>query len=91
METNIVSVKYEDNFEPKTFSGKAYSYFTSLKLEIGDLVQAPTQYGEKIARVTKTNIPEVDIENIKPYMKLIVKKIDKDKYLNNNEILEDAA
>ena len=36
--TNIVSVKYEDRYMPKTFSGKAYSYITAIPLEVGDLV-----------------------------------------------------
>ena len=30
MQTNIISVKYEDKFKPKTFSGKAYSYYTAV-------------------------------------------------------------
>lgn len=91
METNIISVKYEDSFEPKTFCGKAYSYFTALKLSVGDLVEAPTQYGTKIARVSRINVPEIEIQNIKPYMKLIVKKINKNRYLNYDEVLEDVA
>ena len=44
--TNIVSVKYEDRYMPKTFSGKAYSYITAIPLEVGDLVVAPTSYGD---------------------------------------------
>ena len=46
MNTNIISVKYEDRFMPKTFNGKAYSYITQVNVEIGDLVIAPTAYGE---------------------------------------------
>ena len=91
MQTNIVSVKYEDKLEPRTFGGKAYSYFTEVKLEVGDLVKAPTRNGLNIARVTKVDIPEDKIENIKPYMKTITKKIDRDRYLNFAEILEEVA
>ena len=46
MNTNIISVKYEDRFMPKTFNSKAYSYITRVNVEIGDLVIAPTAYGE---------------------------------------------
>lgn len=91
METNIISVKYEDNFSPKTFVGKAYSYYTNIKLKVGDLVIAPTAYGEKVARVSEINIPEEKIESIKPYLKTITFKIDKQKYLETYKISEKAA
>ena len=78
---SIISVKYEDYFEPKTFSGKAYSYYTNKKVEIGDLVIAPTAYGKKIARVSEIDIPEWKVENIKQYLKVIIQIIDKDAYL----------
>ncbi len=91
METNIISVKYEDNYEPKTFSGKAYSYYTNKNVEVGDLVIAPTAYGEKIARVSEINIPECKIEMIKPYLKTITQTIDKELYLQTNQIQEKAA
>lgn len=91
METNIISVKYEDKYMPKTFSGKAYSYYTAIDVEVGDLVIAPTASGDKIARVSEINVPEYKIENIKPYLKLITDKIDKNKYLQATEILVEAA
>lgn len=91
METNIISVKYEDTYTPKTFGGKAYSYYTDIVVYVGDLVIAPTSYGEKIARVSEINIPEEKIESIKPYLKIIKQKIDKQKYLDTNEILQEAA
>lgn len=91
METNIISVKYEDNFEPKTFGGKAYSYYTAIKVKVGDLVIAPTSYGEKIARVSEINIPEEKIESIKPYLKTIKLRIDKQKYLETDEVLQEVA
>ncbi len=91
METNIISVKYEDNYEPKTFGGKAYSYYTAIDVKVGDLVIAPTSYGDKIARVSEINIPEYKLEMIKPYLKLITDKIDKQKYINDNQIMKEAA
>lgn len=91
METNIVSVKYEDRYVPKTFSGKAYSYITAIPLEVGDLVVAPTAYGEKIARVSEINIPEFKVEFMKANLKLITEKIDKQKYLQENKVLKEVA
>lgn len=93
MQTNIVSVKYEDNYMPKTFGGKSYSYYinNNINVEIGDLVIAPTAYGEKIARVSEIDIPEYKIISIKPYLKTINTKINKEQYLNSNEVLSEVA
>ena len=91
METNIISVKYEDNYMPKTFSGKPYSYYTTIPVEVGDLVIAPTANGDKIARVSEINIPEYTVEFFKASLKLITDKIDRKKYLQSNEILKEVA
>ena len=91
MGTNIVSVKYEDKYNPKTFSGKAYTYVTAISLKVGDLVVAPTAYGEKIARVSQVNIPEFQVEFMKANLKLITEKIDKQKYLQEDKISKEAA
>lgn len=91
METNIIGVKYEDKFVKRTFGGKSYSYFTNLKLDIGDIVEAPTQFGTSIARVSRINVPPQEIESIKSFMKVISKKLNKDRYLNFAEVLEEAA
>ena len=91
MQTNIISVKYEDKFNPKTFSGKAYSYYTAVDVSVGDLVIAPTSYGDKIAIVSEINITEDKIFMIKQYLKLITDKIDKQEYLQNNQVVKEAA
>lgn len=91
METNIIGVKYEDKFIPRTFGGKSYSYFTEIKVSVGDIVKAPTQNGTSIARVSKINVPYNEIQEIKPYMKTITKKINRDRYLKFAEILEEVA
>lgn len=91
METNIVSVKYEDNYTPKVFGGRSYCYYTAIPLQVGDLVVAPTAYGEKIARVSEINIDEWKIENIKSFLKLIVEKIDREKYLQEDIVLAEVA
>ena len=91
MRTNIVSVKYEDEYTPKTFNGRTYSYYTYINLNVGDIVVAPTKNGDKIARVSEINIPEYKVEMIKFYLKTIEKKLDKNKYLYQNEVLQEVA
>ena len=91
METNIVAVKYESQFIPRTFEGKSYAYFSNRELKEGDIVEAPTKYGESIARVSRINIPEEEIKDIKPYMKTITRKINRDRFLKFAEIQEEAA
>lgn len=91
METNIISVKYEDNYMPKTFGGKAYSYYSAIKVDVGNLVIAPTSNGDKIARVSEINIPEYKVEMIKPYLKTITQAIDKEAYLQTDQVLEKVA
>ena len=91
METNIIGVKYEDKFHPRTFTGKTYSYFTNFHLNIGDIVEAPTKYGTSIARVSVINIPDEQVQGIKPCMKTITRKINRNRYLKFAEILEDVS
>ena len=91
MRTNIVSVKYEDEYTPKTFNGRTYSYYTNINLNVGDIVVAPTKNGDKIARVSEINIPEYKVEMIKFYLKTIEKKLDKNKYLYQNDVLQEVA
>ncbi|MBR0427635.1 MAG: hypothetical protein IJK18_05505 [Clostridia bacterium] len=91
MRTNIVSVKYEDEYTLKTFNGRTYSYYTNINLNVGDIVVAPTKNGDKIARVSEINIPEYKVEMIKFYLKTIEKKLDKNKYLYQNEVLQEVA
>ena len=82
--TNIVGVKYENEYYPKTFSGKEYTYFSSTPLNVGDLVEAPTKFGTSIALVTSINIPEINIINFKDSLKTINVKLDKNMFINNN-------
>ena len=47
-------------------------------------------YNVKIMKVNG-NIPEDKIDFIKPYLKLITDKINKEEYLQNNQIMKEAA
>lgn len=89
MKTNIISVKYEDKYMPKTFSGKAYSYYTNINVNVGDIVIAPTLYGVSNALVTNVNVPEEKISLFKDKLKTIAIKIDKTAFLQDD--LENAV
>ena len=90
MTTNIIMVKYEDNYCPRVFQGREYSYYTNKNLTVDDLVEAPTKFGVKVAKVTRVNVSEEEIKKIKPYMKTIIRQIDRDRYVNFAEIEEVA-
>lgn len=83
--TNLVNVKYEDKYHPKTFGGMSYTYMTAIPLKVGDLVIAPTSFRnkivDKIARVSEINIPYSKVMFMESKLKLITEKIDKQKYL----------
>ena len=91
MKTKIVTVKYADDIYKKVFSGRSYSYYTIIELKVGDLVLAPTKYGVQVARVSEINVPEESIKNIKNYMKLIGKKINKREYLQNLNVVQEEV
>ena len=91
MKTNIIMIKYEDNSFPRVFGGKEYYYYTNKKLNVDDLVEAPTKFGLKVAKVTRINVSEKEIEKVKPYMKTIIRQINRDRYINFAEIEEVAS
>ena len=89
--SGYISVKYEDEHWPKTFGGREYSYHTDLPLEVDDIVEAPTKYGTSYAKVTRVNVPEEEIEDVKPYIKEITRKLDKVRFIYYSEIKDAAA
>ena len=91
MNTNIIGVKYEDKYEPRVFTGGLYSYYTDVELNVGDIVKAPIRNGESIARVSRINILESEVEHIKSKMLTITKKINRDRFMDYNEVIEDVA
>lgn len=54
-------------------------------VEVGDIVEVPTRYGNSIAMITRTNIDEKEIEKIKDYMKIITFKLNKDEFFSKGE------
>lgn len=53
----IVHVQFEDRSNPGYFSGGSYSYIADHGLAVGDLVKVPTKYGERRAKVVRTDVP----------------------------------
>lgn len=86
-----IYVKYEDEFNRGVFAGKLYSYYTNLDLNVGDLVEAPTKFGMSIAKVSEVNVSEEKVRNIIPFMKEITRKINKDRFINYGEVLDEAS
>lgn len=73
--SNIIGVKFEDKYHAEGgFSGRQYSYFAGIPLTVGDIVIAPTRYGESKAMVTEVNLPESTIEKFRDAVKTIEKK-----------------
>lgn len=71
----IVGVKYKNKCGD-CFEGREYSYFASKYIQKGDIVIAPTAYGQQKALVTNINLPESKIEKFKDKVKMIEKKIE---------------
>ena len=74
MKTDIISVIYENDTITNAYGGKAYYYYTNIDVKVGDLVMAPTKYGDKAAMVAEINIPE---DKVNTTLKTIVEKVDK--------------
>ena len=67
----LVNIKY---FKPNmnAFYGNSFTYRTSLNLQVGDKVMAPTKGGDKRAMVVEINVPESRVdERIMPLLKEI--------------------
>lgn len=67
----LVNIRY---FKPanNAYAGNAFSYRTSLPLQVGDKVMAPTKGGDKRAMVVEINVPESRVdERIMPLLKEI--------------------
>lgn len=70
----IVTVQYESKMMPGEFSGKAYSYYTTVPLKVGDIVKAPTKSGTSLARVAQIGIEE---HRVAPELRKILRTITK--------------
>jgi len=60
--SNHVKVCYQIKDEPGVYGMQAFTYQTDLPLRVGDVVIAPTRYGDRVARVHQTNVPDGEID-----------------------------
>jgi hypothetical protein len=74
----IVCVQFY-NPDAKAFKGKIYNYFAEIPLAVGDMVIAPTIYGDELGKVIETDIPEEKVdERFLPRLRTITKKFEGD-------------
>lgn len=59
---DLVKVRFESLRNPGTFDGEFYTYIAEQPLAVGDIVNVPTKYGERQAKVVRTEVPIGDIE-----------------------------
>lgn len=59
---SIVAVQYESRYQPGTFTGTEFSYIADTALAVGDIVNAPTKFGERKARVSRVDVPIGEIQ-----------------------------
>lgn len=67
----LVNIRY---YKPlhRAYAGNTFTYRTSLPLNVGDKVMAPTKGGDKRAMVVEVNVPESRVdEHILPLLKEI--------------------
>jgi hypothetical protein len=71
-ERKIVSVQFQDKTKPEGFGGRAYTYYSNVELEPGDIIVVPTARGDGIVRVFRTDVKDSEIdERIAPFVRTI--------------------
>ena len=69
MTKKIVKVQYKQDIFG--YSGREYTYYTDMPLKVGDIVLAPTKYGESRARVSAVNVRDAECASIPHLMRTI--------------------
>lgn len=59
---DLVQVQFESQHRPGTYAGGSYTYIADHPLVVGDIVNVPTKYGEREAKVTRTDVPVGEIQ-----------------------------
>ena len=71
MKKTIVGVKYKNN--AGEYGGRAYTYYCTVTVAVGDIVIAPTASGQREAMIIEVDIPASKVEKkILPLLKTIV-------------------
>lgn len=58
----LVQVQFESCRTPGTYGGGSYTYIADNPLAVGDIVNCPTKYGERQAKVVRTDVPIGEIQ-----------------------------
>jgi hypothetical protein len=76
---SIVAVQFQSKSNPEEFSGREYTYFSDVELDVGDIIIAPTKNGNGIVRVCRTDMRDGEIdERVMPFMRTIGEKLTPD-------------
>lgn len=58
---DLVEVQFKSRYKKDEFGGNAYTYIADVPLQVGDIVKAPTKFGESEARVCRVDVPVTDL------------------------------
>ena len=73
---SIVAVQFQNKSKPEEFSGREYTYFSDVELEVGEVILAPTKNGMGIVRVCRTDMRESEIDaHVMPFVRTIESKL----------------
>ena len=59
---DLVQVQFESRANPGSYNGGSYTYIAGLPLHVGDVVNCPTKYGQRLARVVRVDVPISEIQ-----------------------------
>lgn len=58
--SNIVQVLFKNRFSGQ-YSGKPYTYYADIPVQVDDIVKVPTTSGTSEAKVCRVDVPESEI------------------------------
>ena len=59
---DLVQVQFESRANPGSYNGGNYTYIASMPLHVGDVVNCPTKYGQRLAKVVRTGVQIGEIQ-----------------------------
>ena len=72
IETNVIKLRFVRGGQP---SGREYTYFTPVDVEVGDLVEMEAREGIAKGVITQINVPEEEIAPFRDKAKTIIGKV----------------
>ncbi len=67
----FVAVVYPNKYKPGEWGKREYTYRCNIPdIKVGDIVIAPTQYGDNEAKIARVDVPGYTIpDNVLPYLR----------------------